>query len=464
MSFSKDFVWGVSTAAYQIEGAAYEDDKGLSVWDVFCRRPGAIHENQTGNVACDHYHRYKEDVAIMKEIGIRAYRMSLSWPRIIPEGTGKVNAKGLMFYDKIIDELLSNGITPYITLFHWDHPYELYCRGGWLNPESSNWFAEYTRVVIERFSDRVKNWMTFNEPQCFIGFGHQDGTHAPGDKLALAQVLRAGHNVLLAHGKAVQTIRSYSKSKCQVGYAPVGFTFVPETDKPEDVEAARAATFGISEKNCMNNTWWIDPVFTGQYPEDGLKLFGDDAPKFTDADMTTIKQPLDFLGINIYSGRKVCADKNGTTREIIQTPGGPMTSTDGTVVPKSLYWGPKFFFERYKKPILITENGMPNLDWISLDGKVHDPQRIDFLHRYLLELWQAAKEGVKINGYFQWSLMDNFEWAVGYKRRFGIVHVDYVSQARTLKDSAYWYKDVITTNGKAFEKAPANWAKLRENF
>ncbi len=456
MSFSKDFVWGAAAASYQIEGAAYEDGKGLSVWDMFSRTPGKVYNGHSGEVACDHYHRYKEDVASMQEIGLKAYRLSLSWPRVLPAGTGAVNEKGLEFYERLIDELLTADIIPYITLFHWDYPYELYCRGGWLNPASPDWFAEYVNVVVERLSDRVRHWMTFNEPQVFIGLGHQEGIHAPGDKLRFAEVLRAAHNMLLSHGKAVQTIRATSKLDSQVGYVPVGMVKTPATDSPGDIEAARQSMFSIagthwrtlqSAKHCWNNSWWIDPVVLGQYPEDGLEFFKEDLPTIQPSDMETICQPLDFLGMNTYFGWTVRAGEEGNPEEVAFPIGQAQTALRWDVHPDVLYWGPKFFSERYKLPLMITENGMSNIDWIALDGKVHDPQRIDFLNRYLLQLQKACADGVDVRGYFQWSILDNFEWAEGYKERFGLIYVDYPTQKRVLKDSAYWYQDTIASNG-----------------
>jgi len=452
MTFPKTFTWGVAASSYQIEGAVHEDGKGPSVWDVFCQKAGNIWSSQSGGIACDHYHRYKEDVSLMKQIGLHAYRLSVSWPRVIPEGIGALNPKGLEFYDKLIDELLSAGISPYVTLFHWDYPYELHRRGGWLNRDSSDWFSEYVKVVVNRLSDRVKYWITLNEPQCFIGLGHQFGFHAPGDKLEFAQVLTAAHNALLAHGKAVQAIRTYSKVESQISFAPVGIVNIPATENSEDVEAARQAMFSVTEKNCWNNTWWADPVFFGRYPEDGLALFGTNAPRIEDKDMKTICQPLDFFAVNIYFGQPTRASKEGQS-EAIQLPVGyAMTAFRWSVSPEALYWGPRFFWERYKLPIIITENGMANVDWVSLDGKVHDPQRIDFLHRYLLELQKACRDGVKVGGYFQWSVLDNFEWTEGYKERFGLIYVDYPTQKRILKDSAYWYREVIASRGAILDK------------
>lgn len=446
MSFPKDFVWGAATASYQIEGGAYEDGKGLSVWDMMCRQPGKVWEGNTGDVACDHYHRYQEDARLMGEIGLKGYRLSISWPRVLPEGVGATNPKGLAFYDRLIDALLENDVQPWVTLFHWDYPYALYLRGGWLNPDSSDWFAEYTRVVIDKLSDRVCNWMTLNEPQVFISAGHQDGRHAPGLQLGFSDVLLAAHNSLLAHGKAVQVIRARAKTKPTVGIAPVGTTIIPATDNPEDIEAARKRMFSVREKNCWNNTWFADPMVLGKYPEDGMKLFESEMPAVADGDMQTIYQPLDFYGVNIYRG-EVIHSASGDS-ESVRGPDGPaLTTMEWRVTPEALYWGPRFLFERYKLPIVITENGMANCDWVHRDGKVHDPQRIDFIARYLSELKRAIDDGVVAKGYFLWTLMDNFEWAHGYKQRFGIIHVDYTTGKRTLKDSAYWYKDVIASNG-----------------
>ena len=452
VTLPKGFVWGAGASSYQIEGAAREDRKGPSVWDTFCQKAGTIWNNQSGDIACDHYHRYEEDVSLMKQVGLHAYRLSISWPRVLPEGTGALNPKGLAFYDKLIDKLLAAGISPYVTLFHWDYPYELYCRGGWLNRDSSDWFAEYARVVVDKLSDRVKYWITLNEPQCFIGLGHQFGFHAPGDKLEFAQVLTAAHNALLAHGKAVQTIRASSKLESRIGLAPVGIINIPATESSGDVEAARQAMFSVTDKNCWNNTWWADPVFLGRYPQDGLELFGVDVPTIEDEDMKTICQPLDFFGVNIYFGQKTRAGRDGQP-ELVPLPiGHPATAFGFSVSPEALYWGPRFYWERYKLPIIITENGMSNVDWVSLDGRVHDPQRIDFLHRYLLELEKACRDGVELGGYFQWSILDNFEWTQGYRERFGLVYVDYPTQKRTLKYSAYWYREVIASNGAILDK------------
>lgn len=449
MSFSKNFVWGTATAAYQIEGSMAADGKGRSVWDDYSHGLGksVIWEQDTGDIACDHYRRYREDVALMREMELKAYRFSISWPRVIPQGVGAVNAVGLAFYDKLVDELLAAGIDPWVTLFHWDYPSALFARGGWLNPESSDWFAEYASVVVEKLSDRVTNWMTLNEPQCFIMLGHLAGSQAPGLKLDVKQTLQAGHHALIAHGNAVQAIRAGAKMTPKIGWAPAGVIKVPATESDRDIEAARTETFAMRDGNMWNNTWWADPVVFGHYPEDGLTAYGQDAPFFTDAEMKTISQPLDFFGSNIYNGQIFRATDTARPEKVDTVPGHPLTTYEWKMMPEVLYWGPRFFHERYQLPIVITENGCSTTDWVCLDGKVHDPGRIDFIHRYLLQLKRAATEGIPIEGYHLWTLMDNFEWHQGHKIRMGMIHVDFGTQQRTLKDSALWYRDVIRSNG-----------------
>jgi len=447
MSFPGDFVWGAAAASYQIEGAAYEDGKGLSVWDVMCQQPAKIWGGNTGDVASDHYHRFQEDARLMGEIGLKGYRLSISWPRVLPEGVGTINQKGLDFYDRLIDALLENNVQPWVTLFHWDYPYALFRRGGWLNRESSDWFAEYTGVIVDKLSDRVTNWMTINEPQVFTTMGHQYAYHAPGLQLPFSDVLLAAHNSLLAHGKSVQVIRARARTKPSICFVPAGVTAIPATDDPKDIEAARSYMFSVINKNCWNNTWFSDPIFMGKYPEDGIKLFEKDLPEIADGDMETICQPLDLYAFNNYEAPTVRATADGHPETVGYPDGPPLTTMEWRVTPEALYWGPRLFFERYRLPIVVAENGMASYDWIHRDGKVHDPQRIDFLARYLSELGRAIDDGVEVKGYFLWTIMDNFEWAFGYKQRFGIIYVDFATGQRTLKDSAYWYRDVITSNG-----------------
>lgn len=451
MGFRKDFKWGAATAAYQIEGAFQEDGKGLNIWDVFCRDKGRIYDGHTGEIACDHYHRFREDVALMKELGIKAYRFSLSWSRILPTGTGQLNPAGVQFYNELIHELLDAGIEPFITLYHWDLPYDLYRRGGWLNPESVSWFGEYAKTAAELFSDRVSNFFTFNEPQCFIGHGYLRGIHAPGVCGMIRDSFDMAHNVLKAHGTAVKMLREYAKGDIKIGFAPTGSMCYPDSGKAEDIEAARMHLFGLDDDVkdwAWNVSWWSDPVILGRYPEEGLKKYGEYLPEITKEDMELISQPLDFYGQNIYNGSRVRMGSDGKPEVVKRYEGFPKTSLDWPVTPECLYWGPRFLYERYKTPIYITENGMGCHDVISLDGKVHDPNRIDFLSRYLSELKKCTEDGTDIRGYFLWSLMDNFEWHSGYAERFGIIYVDYKSQRRMIKDSGYWYRQTIQENGE----------------
>lgn len=444
MGFPKDFIWGAAAASYQIEGGAYDDGKGLSVWDTFCMQSGNILNSDTGDVAIDHYHRYKDDVQLMKNIGLPSYRLSISWPRVIPDGIGSVNQKGLDFYDRLIDELLEKDIIPYVTLFHWDYPNALQLKGGWLNDDSPEWFAEYTQLITRRLSDRVKNWFTLNEPQCFVALGHRDGIHAPGLRLSDRDILKVYHNSLLAHGKAVKAIRENAVLEPFIGIALVGNSPMPVTNSDEDIAYARKKLFDVSEFEPWTYGFWMDPIFLGEYPRKVHEYLERHGLRVTSEEQRIISEEVDFLGLNIYTGYDVSGAKGRH-----QMHGGyPRTSNEWRVTPKSVYWGSRFAYERYKKPIIISENGMANNDWPQLDGRVMDYQRIDYIQRYLRELSKAIDEGVDIKGYFYWSIFDNFEWAKGYRDRFGLVYVDMETQERILKESAYWYKKVIDTNGE----------------
>lgn len=456
MKFPENFIWGAAASSYQIEGAAYRDGGGRSVWDMMGRHEGKIIGGDTGEVACDHFHRYREDIDLMADVGLQAYRFSVSWPRVLPNGVGKVSEKGLDFYSNLVDTLLEKNITPWLTLYHWDFPYELYCRGGWLNRDSADWFADYTAIIVDRLSDRVGHWCTLNEPQIYIGLGHQEGTHAPGLKMGFGEVLLAGHHTLLAHGKAVQTIRARAKMKPLIGASHAGNFFMPDTDLEQDIEAARARNFAIQEKSVFNNSWFSDPMTLGQYPEDGLELFGTDMPDIPAGDLDTICQPLDYFGTNVYWGSYVRANEE-TGFEIVERDGLARTDLDWPVTPEVLYWAPKFYTDRYQLPLVVTENGMANAD-SEHEGVVDDEARIEFHRQYLNEYGRAIEDGVPCIGYFLWSLMDNFEWAEGYSKRFGMIHVDYETQQRTLKDSAYWYSHVIDANEIPAER-PRSLAK-----
>lgn len=453
--FPNNFLWGAATAAYQIEGGWDLDGKGPSIWDVFSHTSGKIKNGDTGDIACDHIRRFREDVALMKELGLKAYRFSVSWPRLLPDGTGRVNEAGIRFYDELINELLAAGITPFLTLYHWDLPQALMEKGGWCNRESAEWFAEYTRLVAERFGDRVKLFVTFNEVSVFIK-GIINGGHAPGLLMAPHYYVKAFHNILLAHGKAVQILRELVPG-AQIGIAPAILPYIPQSDS--DVEACRKTLFAT--KRIFNGkpndaladfinvpSMLLDPIVFGHYPEDGLEVIRPYLPEGWEADLPQIAQPIDFIAHNTYQGRVAAAAEDGGLRLIPLPAGYARTAIDWPVTPECMYWVPRFLWERYRLPLYITENGLSCHDWVMLDGKVHDPNRIDYLNRHLLQLERAMDNGADVRGYFQWSLMDNFEWARGYFDRFGLIYVDYQTQKRTIKDSGYWYRDVIESNGK----------------
>lgn len=453
--FPKNFTWGAATASYQIEGGWNEDGKGPSIWDEFCHTPGKIRNGDTGDVACDHIHRYKEDVQLMKQLGLKAYRFSISWPRVIPEGTGKVNEAGIQFYSDLVDELLANGIEPFITLYHWDLPLRLQEKGGWCNRESADWFAEYTALIADRLGDRVKHFFTFNEISVFIK-GIITGDHAPGIQMTPGYYVKAYHNILCAHGRAVQELRKKIDG-VKVGFAPAILPYVPETEA--DIDACRKALFAV--KRTINGapdnslrmfinvpSMCLDPIVFGKYPADGLEVIEKYLPDGWQEDMKTISQPVDFIAYNCYQGRTTRDDGKGGVTIVQPKVGYPRTAIGWPVNPPCIYWVARFLWERYQLPLYITENGMSAHDWISLDGKCHDPNRIDYLNRHLLQLEKAIDEGANVAGYFQWSLMDNLEWSEGYFDRFGIIYVDYPTGERTVKDSGYWYSQVIATNGQ----------------
>lgn len=451
MGFKKDFIWGAATASYQIEGAWNEDGKGPNIWDRYSHEPGHVLFGHTGDVACDHYHRYEQDADLMREIGVRNYRMSLSWARLLPEGVGAVNQKGVDFYNRLFDALESRGIRPFVTLFHWDYPCALQDKGAWSNPDSVKWFEEYTALCADKFGGRVKDFFTFNEPQCFIGAGYEAGFHAPGVKLGPACLMPMIHNVMKAHGAAVHVLRE-TVPGCRVGYVPCSSPAIPATNDPADIEAARKSYFDISEDGHglgFNVPLWSDPVMLGRYPEKAISLYGQHLPRGWENDLPGMHQKLDYYAQNIYQGHVVRAADNAKGYESVPLPVGfTKTAIQWPVTPDALYWGPKFLYERYKTPFVIAENGLSCHDTVSLDGKVHDPNREDFLHRYLLAYKRAAQDGVDAAGYFAWSLMDNYEWANGYTDRFGLIYVNYQTQERIIKDSAYWYKAVMESNGE----------------
>lgn len=445
MPFPSDFIWGAATSAYQTEGAWNEDGKGRSIWDDFCSYSDTINNGETGNTACDTYHRYPEDIKLMKEIGLKAYRFSLSWPRIMPDGKGKINEKGFAFYDKLIDLLLENGIEPFVTLFHWDLPSALHTEGGWLNRKTAEYFGEFAHTVAKRFDGRVKYYLTINEPQCLISLGYESGSFAPGLKLHPQEVDSCMHNTLLAHGLAVKALRAGSGIPLKISLASTGNNCYPTVDTPQARKAAADATFTFSDINWLfNHNWAFDTTVLGHYPESSpqhLKEFAESVPS---SDWDIIKERMDFLGFNIYHGMPV--DEKGHTVQFY--PGFPRSGVKWPVTPEAIRFGCAAFYDRYKLPVIVTENGQACNDRIFLDGKVHDPDRIDYLARHIRQVKLACEEGIPVLGYFQWSLLDNFEWKSGYDERFGLVYVDYTTQKRILKDSAAWYAGIIKNNGE----------------
>jgi beta-glucosidase len=432
--FPSDFIWGAAASAYQIEGAAHEDGRGESIWDRFSATPGKVRAGDTGEIACDFYHRYPEDIALMRELGLDAFRFSIAWPRIVPSATGPVNEAGLDFYDRLVDALLEAGIRPYVNLFHWDLPQKLEDAGGWPERATAEAFASYAAVVAQRLGDRVKDWITHNEPFCTSWLGYGMGAHAPGRK-SVRDALAASHHALLAHGWAVEAIRRASPD-AEVGIVVDPWPIHPASDDPADVAAAWA-------EDGVRNRWFFDPLLRGAYPEDVLERFEAEAPPIRDGDLETISVPLDFLGVNNYSRRIVRAGLNGTAIDV-PAPGGELTDMGWEVYPDALHESLVRMHREYGvESIYITENGAAFADVRSHDGRIHDVERIAFLDGYLDAIERARAEGVPVRGYFVWSLLDNFEWSLGYSKRFGLVYVDYPTLERVPKDSFYWYRDLI---------------------
>lgn len=440
LRFPAGFQWGCATAAYQIEGGARDGGRGPSLWDVFAHTPGKTHEGDTGDIADDSYHRYKEDVRLLKNLGVHIYRMSISWSRIFPKGTGEPNPVGLDYYSRVIDELLANNITPYVTLFHWDTPAAL--PGGWQNRDTAKAFADYAAFTTKHFSDRVKHWMTVNEFVCFTDLGYRDGQFAPGLRLSAAECSQIRHHAVLAHGLGVQAIRANTPSGIQVGLAEDAQVFVPVMETPEHIAAAQRATR-------LENAPFLTAVMEGKYPEQYLQAEGKNAPRVEPGDMEIIGGKLDFVGLNIYDPHFARADSSAYGYSVIPLPASypHMWSPWLNMGPEGLYWGVRNVTDLWKVPaIYITENGTSSSDVLKPDAPVEDVDRIMFLRNYLTHLHRAASEGYPVKGYFLWSLMDNFEWADGFSKRFGLHYVDFKTLKRTPKLSAEWYKAVIAHN------------------
>jgi beta-glucosidase len=432
--FPRGFVWGTATASYQIEGAWDEDGKGLSIWDTFAHTPGKIYQGETGDIADDHYHRFLEDVSLMSQMNCKAYRFSISWARIFPEGHGRINEAGLKFYDRLIDALVASGIQPFITLYHWDLPQALQDKGGWVNRETAGYFADYAACVVRRYSDRVKHWITINEPWVAANHGYIIGEHAPGIKDKKAG-LAAGHHLLLGHALALQAIRGIDP-RAEVGIALSLSPTEASSDAPADIAAANADWD-------RNGRWFLEPLFSGHYPaiifdENG----GADAVPVRPNDMSLISQTIDFVGVNYYF-RTV----RGASGKIAKISGSEYTDMGWEVHPQSLRHLLNKIHKDYRlPPVYVTENGCALPDQLTESGHVHDIKRIRFIHDHLVELRRAMRDGVSVRGYFVWSLMDNFEWALGTSKRFGLVYVDFATQKRMIKDSGYWYSRVVQRN------------------
>ena len=435
MTFPDDFIWGASTAAFQIEGAWDEDGKGPSIWDTFSHTPSKVANGDTGDVATDHYHRYREDVGLMKELGIDVYRFSTSWPRIFPEGQGKPNAKGIDFYERLVDEILENGVTPWLCFYHWDLPQALQDKGGWPARDTAHYFTDYASFVAERLGDRVKTFVAMNEPNLVAIAGHLFAQHAPG-VADISQFAAATHHLNLATGLSVERLRSMH-SDWQLGTVLSLNPVHPESDRDEDIEAAQ--TF-----DAFWNRSVLDPIMKGSYPERLEPLF---ASVVQDGDLEQTQQPLDFIGFNLYTRAIIKADPASL---IGISWGDPPKSAKRTamgweVYPEAIYEQIMDLKENYGNPaIFITENGAAFDDKVSADDKVYDPDRTEYLEAYIGQVARAIEDGANVEGYFVWSLLDNFEWAEGYEKRFGIIHVDYETLQRRPKDSFYWYRDFIS--------------------
>jgi beta-glucosidase len=439
-AFPSDFLWGCATASYQIEGAAHEDGRGLTNWDVFSHTPGKVANGDTGDVACDSYHRFREDTQLLKALGVKTYRMSLAWSRIFPEGRGKPNPLGMDHYKRVVDDLLENGITPYVTMFHWDLPAAL--PGGWQSRDTAYAFADYAGYVAGQLSDRVGHFMTTNELRCFTDLGHQQGIHAPGLKLPPAEVNQVRHHGVLAHGLGVQAIRARAKPGTQVGLAENATFFVPVIETPEHIEAAKTAT-----RNA--NAMFLTAIMEGRYIDSYLSAQGKDAPVVKAGDMAAIGSPLDFVALNVYTPVYVRAEASapGGYVELPHLPSSPRMASPWLYVgPEVAYWAVRCVSELWKpKALYISENGCSADDPVA-DGRIDDADRIMYLRNYIGQLQRATGEGYPLKGYFLWSLMDNFEWADGYGKRFGIHYVDFQTQKRTPKLSAAWYRELIRRN------------------
>ena len=458
--FPDGFVWGVATSAQQIEGGRREGGRGDSIWDRFAAIPGKIEDGSNSDVACDHFHRWRDDIEIMRALRLGAYRFSIAWPRIFPEGRGARNEAGLDFYDSLVDGLLEAGIRPFPTLYHWDLPQALQDRGGWGERDTASAFAEYAAAVSRRLGDRIGHWATHNEPWCAATLGHEEGHHAPGH-VDPAEALRAAHHLLLSHGWATQAIRREVPT-AEVGIVLIHCPAYPETDSESDIDAARWF-------DGFFNRWYLDPVFRGSYPADAIAdrvaaghLVGPELPFVREGDLAAISTPLDFLGLNYYSRSVMKAGPDGRRADVKMAPPEELTDMGWEVYPQGLHDGLLRVYRDYApRKIYVTENGAAYDDPADAEGRVADPRRVAYFREHLLALRRAIADGVPMAGYFAWSLLDNFEWGFGYKMRFGLCAVDSTTQQRTPKESAFWYRDVAMNNAVCDETIPTNHGDSR---
>jgi beta-glucosidase len=444
-SFPKGFLWGTATSSYQVEGAPEAEGRGLSIWDTFSRVKANTYTGDNGDVADDHFHRYREDVAIMRGLGVKAYEFSVSWPRIFPQGIGTPNPLGFGFYDRLLDALLAAGIEPFCVLYHWDLPQALMKQGGWQSRETAKAFADYAGFVAKHFGDRVKHYITMSEVTQFVGAGYGFGTDAPGLKLSRAEVAQVCHIALIGHGLAVQAVRANAPAGTKVGIADNATSTIPVIETPEHIAAARIA---YREENARSLT----VILEGRYTDFYLKSLGADAPKFTAEELKTISSPLDFIGLNVYDPTWVRASAREPGYELVDMPKSYPHMSAGWLSfgPEATYWSPKHLESLWGvKEIYITENGAASLDVPNDEGEILDVDRVEFLRSYLGQLQRATSEGIPIKGYFLWTLIDNYEWSDGYAMRFGITYVDYATQKRTVKLSGEFYKQVVARNGLA---------------
>ncbi|HEY6641238.1 GH1 family beta-glucosidase [Povalibacter sp.] len=439
--FPDGFLWGCATSAYQIEGSPLADGAGASVWHRFSHTPGRVVANETGDIACDHYRRWESDIDLMQRLGLQAYRFSIAWARILPEGIGRVNPLGLGFYERLIDRLLAKGIQPTATLFHWDLPAALDDRGGWLNRDSADWFAEYADIVYRRFDDRIKLWATLNEPWVVSDNGYLHGTAAPGHRNIFEAPI-ATHNLMRAHGAAVQAYRATGRH--QIGLVVNIEPKYAASQAADDLAATRRA-------EAQMNRQFIEPALLGRYPQEMREIFGDAWPDWPAADLQQIHQPIDFVGLNYYTRSVTKHDPQAwplRATPVKQTQ-HPHTEMGWEVFPQGLTDTLLWIKDRYgNPPVYITENGAAFADPAQADGELlEDPLRVDYFRTHIRAVHDALRAGADVRGYFAWSMLDNFEWALGYSKRFGIIHVDYQTQKRTLKASATFFADVIASNG-----------------